>query len=209
MKVLIADDHAIVREGLKQIIIEALKPGLIEEAGDGMDALKKAMNNEYDIIILDITMPNKSGLEVLKQIKDNKPEVPVLILSMHEEDQYALRVIKAGASGYLTKIAATEELIKAIEKVLNGGIYVSESLGEKLAMNLQNDNLKPLHETLSDREYLTLCRIGVGKTLTEIATELSLSIKTITTFRMRILEKMSIKTNADIIRYTIENNLKV
>lgn len=209
MKVLIADDHAIVREGLKQIIIEALKPGLIEEAGDGMDALKKAMNNEYDIIILDITMPNKSGLEVLKQIKDNKPEVPVLILSMHEEDQYALRVIKAGASGYLTKIAATEELIKAIEKVLNGGIYVSESLGEKLAMNLQNDNLKPLHETLSDREYLTLCRIGVGKTLTEIATELSLSIKTITTFRMRILEKMSMKTNADIIRYTIENNLKV
>lgn len=209
MKVLIADDHAIVREGLKQIIIEALKPGLIEEAGDGMDALKKAMNNEYDIIILDITMPNKSGLEVLKQIKDNKPEVPVLILSMHEEDQYALRVIKAGASGYLTKIAATEELIKAIEKVLNGGIYISESCGEKLALSLQNDSTKYLHETLSDREYLTMCRIGAGKTLTEIAKELSLSVKTITTFRARILEKMKMNTNADIIRYTIEKDLKI
>jgi len=206
-KILIADDHAIVREGLKQIISETPDMTFTEEASTGHEVLNKALRNDYDVVVLDITMPGINGLDVLKQIKAQKPKLPILVLSVHPEEQYAVRVLRAGASGYLTKASASDELIAAIRKVSLGRKYVTSSLAEKLAFDLEMDAEKLLHETLSDREYQVMCMIARGKTVREIAQELSLSGKTISTYRSRILEKMKMKNNAQLTHYAIQNRL--
>lgn len=207
IKVLVADDHAIVREGLKQIVSEASGMVVADEAENGNEVLEKILVNEYDAIVLDITMPGINGLDALKQIKSQKPELPILILSMHPEEQYAMRVLKAGASGYLTKESAPEELITAIRKVSAGMTYVSSSLAEKLATDLKADHAKALHEALSDREYQVMCMLASGKLVKHIAETLSLSVKTVSTYRRRILEKMGMKSNAELVRYALEHDL--
>jgi two-component system invasion response regulator UvrY len=207
IKIFIADDHAIVREGLKQIVAETTDMTVTDEADTGHEVLEKVSENDYDVLVLDITMPGLNGLDALKQLRSQRPDLPVLVLSIHPEEQYAVRVLRAGASGYLTKESAPDELISAIRKVSMGGKYVTPSLAEKLASDLVADGKKPLHETLSDREYQVLCMIASGKTVTEIAEELFLSEKTISTYRSRILEKMKMKTNAELIHYAIKHGL--
>ncbi|MDH5406778.1 MAG: response regulator transcription factor [Candidatus Aminicenantes bacterium] len=207
IKILIADDHAIVREGLKQIIRETSDMVVADEASTGQELLEKVWKHDYDVVLLDISMPGRSGLDILKQIRSQKPELPVLILTIHPEEQYAVRVLRAGASGYLTKESAPDELIKAIRKVSMGRKYVSSTLAEKLASEVDIISEKPLHQALSDREYEVMCMIASGKTVKEIAEELCLSIKTISTYRSRILEKMKMKSNAELIHYAIQNRL--
>jgi two-component system invasion response regulator UvrY len=207
IKILIADDHTIVREGLKQIISDISGMEVTDEATNGNEALCKIREGGFDVVLLDISMPGKSGLETLKEIRIEDPTLPVLILTMHPEEQYAVRVLKAGASGYLTKESAPDELITAIRKVTNGGKYISSSLAETLVFNLEVDTDKPLHETLSDREYQVLCKISSGNTISEIAREMTLSVKTISTYRARILEKMGMKSNAELTYYAIKNEL--
>lgn len=206
-KILIADDHAVVRKGLKQILTETLDMVAAGEASTGQGVLDMLRENEYDVVILDISMPGRSGLDIMKDLKNKKSSIPVLVLSIHPEEQYAVRALKAGASGYLTKESAPDELVVAIRKVAQGGKYVTTSLAEKLAFDLGKANEKPLHETLSDREFQVMCMIGSGKTVKEIAEELCLSIKTISTYRSRILEKTKMKNNAEITRYAIKNGL--
>ncbi len=207
IKILIADDHAVVRKGLKQILDETSDIVAADEAKNGQEVLEKVRKSDYDIVMLDISMPGRSGIEILKQLKDEKPEVLVLVLSMHPEEQYAVRALKAGASGYLTKDSAPDELIEAIRKISQGGKYITASLAEKLAFDLEIDSEKPLHETLSDREYEVMCKIASGKTIKEIAEELFLSIKTISTYRSRILEKMGMKNNTQLVHYALKNRL--
>lgn len=207
LKILIADDHPIVRRGLKQILSEEPDVAVVGEAQNSQEVLELVRKQNWDIVILDITMPGRGGLDVLKELKQAHPKLPILILSMHPEDQYALRALKAGAAGYLTKESCTEELVKAIRKVLSGGKYVSSSVAEKLAFNLESDRSKPLHEQLSDREYQVMCMIASGKTVSEIAGELALSVKTIGTYRARILQKIQMRTNAELTHYAIENKL--
>ena len=207
IKILVADDHTIVREGLKQILAETSDIVVSGEAANAQEILNKIFKNDYDVVLLDISMPGKSGLDILKDLKSIKPKLPVLILSMHPEEQYAVRVLKSGASGYLTKGSAPDELITAIRKVSLGGKYVSSVLAEKLAFNLEKDVEKPIHETLSDREFQVMCMIASGKVISEIAEELLLSVKTISTYRARILEKMKMKNNAEITYYAIKNGL--
>ncbi|HLE24594.1 MAG TPA: response regulator transcription factor, partial [Thermodesulfobacteriota bacterium] len=194
IKILIADDHAVVRRGLKQILAEEPNMAVFGEACNAQEVLKNVREQNWDIVILDITMPDRSGLEVLKELKNIRPKLPVLILSIHPEEQYAVRVLKAGAAGYMTKESAPEELVKAVRKVIRGSKYISPSLVEKLAFDLETDSEKPLHETLSDREYQVMCMIASGKTVKEIAKKLYLSVKTISTHRARILGKMKMKT---------------
>ncbi|MBA7537207.1 Response regulator UvrY [subsurface metagenome] len=208
LKILIADDHEIIRKGLKTILADAADKIIVDEANNGQEALNKINKNNYNMVILDISMPGKGGLDVLKQIKSENLNLPVLVLSMHSEEQYARRVLRAGASGYLTKSTATEELINAIYKVARGGKYISSTLAEELALNIEIDSTKPLHAKLSDREYQVMIRIAAGKTIKEIAGELYLSPKTITTYRTRVLEKMKLKNNSQLIFYAIENNLE-
>jgi two-component system invasion response regulator UvrY len=207
IKILIADDHTVVREGLKQIVAETSDMVVSDEASNGHEVLNKALSSDYDVIVLDITMPGIHGLDVLKQIKSQKPALPVLVLSMHPEEQYAVRFIKAGAAGYLTKESASEELITAIRKVSSGRKYITSSLAEKIASDLETDAEKLPHEFLSDREYQVMCMIAEGKTVKEIADELYLSVKTISTYRSRILEKTGMKTNAQLTRYALQNSL--
>ncbi len=207
IKILIADDHAVVREGLKQIISETPDMRVTDEANNGQEVLNKVSEQHYDVVLLDITMPGPSGLDVLKQLKSKKPKLPVLMLSVHPEEQYAVRTLKAGASGYLTKGSATDELIAAIRKISTGKKYVSSSLAEKLAFDLDLDHEKPRHEILSDREYQVMSMIASGKTVKEIADELSLSVQTISTYRSRILEKMKMKNNAEIVYYAVKEGL--
>jgi len=207
IRVLIADDHPIYRKGLLQILMEV--PGMfaVDEAGSGEEALSKALDKDYDLVLLDISMPGRGGLDALKALKTNLPKLPVLILSMHPEEQYAVRALRAGASGYLNKECAWDELVIAIKKVLEGGKYVSSALAEKLAANLYGNTDKPLQEILSDREYQVFRMIASGKTVSAIAEELSLSIKTISTYRVRILEKMKLTNNTELIHYAITNKL--
>ncbi|MEK6680327.1 MAG: response regulator transcription factor [Nitrospirota bacterium] len=207
IKILIADDHAIVRKGLKQILADAPDIASIDEAGSGQEALKKVRENNYNVVLLDISMPGMSGVDVLKQLKTERPKLPVLILTMHPEEQYAVRILKAGASGYLTKESAPDELISAIQKVSQGGKYISPSLAEKLACDLDSAVMQPLHERLSDREYQIMTMLASGKSTKEIAHELSLGMPTVSTYRFRILLKMKLKNNAELISYAIKNNL--
>jgi two-component system invasion response regulator UvrY len=207
IKVLVVDDHAIVRRGLKQIISEAPDIEFADEAGDWQEALNLLMENDYDVAVLDISLPGRSGMDLLKEIRSQKLKARVLILSMHPEGQYAVRALRAGASGYLTKESAPGELVAAIRKISSGGKYITSSLAEKLASELDADYEKPLHETLSDREYQVMCRIASGRSVKEIAEEMFLSPKTISTYRTRILEKMNMNNNSDLTRYVIENKL--
>ncbi len=207
LRVVVVDDHPVVREGFKRIIADSPGLSVAGEASDGSEALQVVGNTPCDVVVLDISMPNKNGMDVLKQLRTESPRLPVLVLSMHSEDQYAIRVLKAGASGYLMKDAAPAQLVQAIRKVTRGGKYVSPTLAEKLATELDGDAQKPLHETLSDREYQVLCLLASGKTGTEIANDLALSIKTISTYRSRILEKLKMKNNAEITRYAIKEGL--
>jgi two-component system invasion response regulator UvrY len=207
IKILIADDHAIVRRGVKQILADT--PDLVVggEAQNGQEALTAVRAGGWDLVILDLAMPGRGGLDILKELKHERPRLPVLILSIHPEDQYAVRVLKAGASGYLTKESVPDELITAIRKVTAGGKYVSGRVAEKLAFDLKRETEGPPHETLSDREYQVMCLIASGKTVKEIAGEMALSVKTISTYRARVLEKMQMRTNSELIRYGLKNRL--
>ncbi len=207
IKILIVDDHAIVREGLKQILAETPNIDVADEACNGREAFEKVWANEYDVVVLDISMPGASGLEVLKQLKGVRPKLPVLILSIHPEGQYAVRALRAGASGYLTKESAPDELIEAVRKVSRGGKYISGALAERLAFDLEAGAYKSLHESLSDREYQVLCMIASGKRVKDVGEELCLSVKTISTYRFRILEKMKMKNNAELTYYAIKHEL--
>jgi DNA-binding NarL/FixJ family response regulator len=207
IRILIADDHAIVREGLKQIVAQTSDIIVVGEAVNAADALAKLKTIKPDLLLLDISMPGRSGLDVLLESRKDYPEMPVLILSLHTEDQYALRMLKAGAAGYLTKESAPEQLIAAIRKTSGGGRYISASLAERLAMNLVADKGVYPHELLSNREFQVFQMIALGKTVTEIGDELSLSVKTISTNRTRILEKMGMRNNAEITQYALEHHL--
>ena len=207
IKILIADDHTIFREGVKHILAEYPDLVVADEANNGQEVLDKIWKNNYDMVLLDITMPGMTGLEVLKQLKNDNPKLPVLILSMHPEEQYAIRVLRAGASGYLTKESAPDELITAIRKISQGRKYITSSLAERLATEVEADTEKPLHDILSDREYQVLRMIAAGNTVKHIAKELSLSIKTVSTYRTRIMEKMKMKTNAEVMHYVIKHQL--
>jgi DNA-binding NarL/FixJ family response regulator len=207
INILIADDHSVVREGLKQIISGNADMTVLAEACTGNEAIEKIRKNPISVAILDISMPGKNGLDTLKELKVMHPDLPVLILSMYPEEQYALRFFRAGASGYLTKKSAPEELVNAIRTVSRGKKYVSPVLAEKLIGELDVTNEKPLHSALSDREFQVLCLMASGKTSGEIAEELFLSVKTISTYRARILEKLRLKNTAELINYAIQNQL--
>ena len=207
LRVLIADDHDVVRKGLI-LILEKSFPGIdVEEAADGRKALALMEKGSYALVLLDISMPGRSGLEVLKEVKRLHPGVPVLILSMHPEEEYAVRAFRAGASGYLTKDSAADELVQAVRTVLAGRRYLSASLTEMLARELESNGVGPRHNALSDRELQVMRMLASGKTVTEIADELSLSVKTISTYRSRILEKLQVRNNAELARYAFENRL--
>lgn len=207
MKILIADDHTVVRKGLRQILAEAFKRATFGEAATGQQALERVWREKWDVVILDLTMPGQGGLEMLTEIKRTHPKLPVLILSMYPEDQFAVRLLKAGASGYLIKESAAEELVEAVNKAVAGGRYVSPKFAEKLASFIANGVQGPPHESLSDREFLVLRMIASGKTVGLIARELSLSVKTISTYRTRLLEKMSMTNNAQLLQYAFQNEL--
>jgi two-component system invasion response regulator UvrY len=207
LKILIADDHTVVRKGLRQILLEEFISADIEEAVDAEELMKKVLKKEWDIVVSDISMPGRSGLEVLQQIKQHYPRLPVLILSIHPEDQYAVRVLKAGASGYLNKDSAPDELVKAVRQVLLGKKYITPSIAERLASLLDQDPGKLPHENLSDREFEVLRLLATGSPVSEIAEKLSLSVTTVSTYRARILAKMNLKNNADLTLYAIKNNL--
>ncbi|HXD00091.1 MAG TPA: response regulator transcription factor [Verrucomicrobiae bacterium] len=204
---LIVDDHAIIRQGLKQILGDAFKKSVFGEAANGNEALKRLPDQPWDVVLLDISMPGGNGLDVLQRLVEARPGMAVLVLSMHPEDQFAVRVLKAGAAGYVTKNTASEEVVGAVKRVLAGGKYISSSLAESLASGLTPASGKSPHETLSQREAQVLRLIATGRSAKEIASDLALSVKTISTYRSRILGKMKFKTNADIIRYAMQEKL--
>jgi len=205
IRVLIADDHPIVRRGLRQIVADQADMN-VTEAGDGPEALRLLDNGEFDVVLLDINMPGISGLDVLSQIRARQPRLPVLVLSAHPEAEFAVRILKAGASGYMNKELAPEELVKAIRRVIGGRKYVSPAVAELLAESVGKDEDDP-HASLSDREFQVMLLIAAGKTASEIADEIALSVKTVSTYRARILEKMNLKNNAELMRYVIENKV--
>ena len=207
LKVLIADDHVIFREGLKQVLARTANMGVADEVADGRDVLAKIRDNDYDLLILDISLPGRSGLDILPEVKALRPKLPVLILSMHPEEQYALRALKTGAAGYLTKGSSSFELIDALQKIAMGKKYVSSSMAEMLASRLDSDADRPLHELLSDREFQVMRMIAAGATPKKIAEELMIGIKTVNTYRVRILQKMEMTCNADLTRYAMQNGL--
>lgn len=208
MKVLLVDDHAVVRRGLEQILSDAYEDLVVGEATNGNEAVDSVRSNDWDVVVLDISMPGRSGLDVLKEIRAEKPSLPVLVLSMHPEDQLATRVLRAGASGYMTKETAPDELVTAMKRVLSGRKYISPSLAELLAQDLgRPPGSDSLHDRLSDREYEVMVMIASGKTVSEIADELNLSVKTISTYRTRILDKVNMRTNAELIHYAIKHGL--
>ena len=206
-KILIADDHKILRDGLKRIISDASDFIVAGEAGTSVDVLKELRKESYDVLLLDISMPGRSGLDIIKEVKSIRPECSILVLSTFPEEQYAMRVIRAGASGYLTKESATDKLIEAIEKVSVGRKYISSAMLERVAFGSGGDNNREPHEILSDREYQVMYMIASGKAVSKIADELSLSVKTISTNRTRLLQKMNMKTNAEVTHYAIKTGL--
>jgi len=207
MRILIVDDHEVLRDGVKRVFDERPVTATFGEASTVPEALRLAAEQDWDVVVLDLSLGDRSGLEVLKELKQIRPRLPVLILTMHSEEQYARRAFKAGAAGYITKDSPRAELVKAINKVAEGGRYVSHSLAERLVIDLERGTDRPPHETLSDREFEVMCLIASGKTVGEIAVLISLSDKTISTYRTRVLEKMRMKTNAELTRYAIENKL--
>ncbi len=207
MKTLIVDDHAIVRAGLKQILMSVKDISEVDEASDGLEALELCRENEYGLIVLDISMPNLSGLDVLVTLNDQFPNLPVLILSMHPEKQFAIRAFKMGAAGYLTKDAAPAEMCNAVKKILEGKKYISPELAETMLLVINNPNDKPLYELLSDREFQVFRLIASGQNPAQIADVLCLSVKTIGSYRQRILQKLNLKSTADLTRYAIENDI--
>ena len=207
MRILITEDHVVVRQGLKLILADHFKKAVFGEARNATEALARVWKEKWDVVVLDITMPGRSGLEVLKEIKRSRPKLPVLILSMHPEDQFAVRLFKAGAAGYLTKESAGDELVGAIKKVVAGGRYISPSMAERMASYLTVDVQKAPHERLSDREFLILRMIGSGKPVGQIAKELSLSISTVSTYRARVLQKMDMKNNSELTHYALQKEL--
>jgi two-component system, NarL family, invasion response regulator UvrY len=207
LNILIADDHAIVRKGLIQVLEDFSEINSIDEAENGFEVEEMVRENHYDLVILDLSMPGRGGLDTLKQVKIDNPLLPVLILSIHPEEQYAVRLLKAGASGFLNKASAPEELVSAIKKVVSGGKYISSSMAEHLASEIEKDSTNMPHERLSDREYQVMVMIASGKTVSEIAQTLNLSVKTISTYRTRILEKMELENNAKLVHYALQQNL--
>ncbi len=207
IRVLVADDHAIVRRGLRQILQELPGIDAVDEASNGQEALARVRKGEYQLVLLDISMPGISGLDVLKQLRAERPKLPVLMLSMHPEEQYAVRALKAGAAGYLTKETASEQLATAVTRIIEGRKYVSETLAEHIASELDHPGEHFPHEDLSDREFQIMRLLASGKTVTEIGAELSLSVKTVSTYRTRLLAKMGFRTNADITRYALQHEL--
>ncbi len=207
IKILIADDHPLVREGLKKILKDESDMEVQFEARNSQEVLEFIEGHDLDAVVMDISMPGKSGLDALKEIRQRFPKLPILFLSMHPEDRFAVRAIRLGAAGYLTKESAPRELVKAIRKVVRGGKYITQTVAEKLALEVEAATEKPIHETLSDREFQILCLIASGKSVKVIAGELSLSTHTVNTYRARILEKMSMKTNVDLTQYAIRNRL--
>ena len=207
MKILIADDQIIIREGLKQILSRLPEVESVDEAANGQEVMRKVSKKKYDIIVLDISMPGQSGLEVLKELRQKRPNTAVLVLSIHPEENYAVRVLKAGAAGYINKSSASDELVQAIRTVVAGGKYITPKTAEKLVKEIKFDTVKSSHEKLSDREYQVLCMIASGKTVKEISEYLCLSIKTVSTYRSRILEKMEMKNNSELTFYAIKNEL--
>ncbi|MFA6400021.1 MAG: response regulator transcription factor [Salinivirgaceae bacterium] len=207
MRILICDDHKIVRDGLKQILLQQKEISLISEAGNGNEALQILKKESYDVVLLDISMPDRSGLEILQAIKTKWPTINVLMLSMHPQEQYAIRALKLGASGYLTKDTASEELLLAVKRVSTGGKYISQSLAETMASHFDLDATKQKHEMLSSREFEIMIKLANGKSLQEIGNELCISDKTVSTYRSRIMGKMQLSKNAELTRYCIENNL--
>lgn len=208
-KILVVDDHALLRRGVMQVLAEDFAQATILESGTGQEALDLIRDQEMDAIVLDINLPDKNGVEVLKEMMQMHPTVPVLVLSMYAEEQYGLRVLKAGASGFLSKESAPEELVTAIKKILKGGKYVSASFAEHLANDLVNDTPTVLHKKLSDRELEVLCFIARGRKVSQISQELALSVKTISTYRGRLLEKLRLETTAELIRYALDHHLVV
>lgn len=206
IRVLIADDHAIVRQGLRSILSDTEDMSVSGEAENGVRALQMARSGDYDVVLMDVNMPDRNGIDTLKLIKKELPKLPVLMLSMYPEDQYAIRALKAGASGYLSKHSAPELLVSAIRQVASGKKYISASLAEQLADAIGEDE-RPPHERLSDREYQTLCMIASGKTLTGIGEDLNLSVKTVSVYRARLLEKMKLKNNAELTHYALKHGL--
>jgi len=207
LRILVADDHEVVRKGLMKVLAETLQPVKVDEARNGQEAVKKVWKSEYDLVVLDIKMPGKNGLDALKEIKQHRPKLPVVILSMHPEEQFAIRAMRAGASGYLTKECAGDELVLAIRKALKGEKYISGSLAQILAGEMDGDSEKPPHEILSDREYQVMLMIASGKPVGTIAKELCLSVKTISSYRANILLKTKMKNNAEITHYAFQHKL--
>lgn len=207
MKMLICDDHKIVRDGLKQILRQLLGVTLIDEASNGNEALTRLQMEPYDMLLLDISLPDRNGLEILTKVKEKWPATNVLMLSMHPQEQYAMRALKLGASGYLTKDTASEELLLAVEKVIKGGRYISQSLAESIAFHFNEDKTRQKHEMLSAREFNIMISLANGKSLHEIANELFISHKTVSTYRSRIMAKMDLSKNTELTRYCIENKL--
>ena len=206
MRILIVDDHAVLREGLKRILASEFSNAKFGEAANTTEALAQLWTNPWELVLLDVSMRGRSGLDVLKEIRASSSKVPVLVLSAHPEEQYALRALKAGAAGYLTKESVPQELCRAVRKVCSGGRYITPTLAEQLAAEVQSSE-RPVHETLSNREYQVMLMIAAGKVPKEIGDELSLSVKTVGTYRTRILEKMKLKNNAEIMRYVVERGL--
>lgn len=207
LRILIADDHTVVRKGLRQILLDEFPGAEIGEVADGGELVKRVMSDKWDVVVSDLSMPGRSGLEALQQIKLTHPELPVLVLSIHPEEQYALRVLKSGASGYLSKDTAPDELVKAVQKVLLGKKYISQAIAEKLANTFSSDVSALPHEDLSDREFDVMKFLANGKSVSEIADTLSLSVTTVSTYRARIMNKMNLKSNSDLTKYAIENSL--
>jgi two-component system, NarL family, invasion response regulator UvrY len=207
LKILIADDHTVVRKGLRQILLDEFPTAQIEEVADGGELVKKVMAGRWDVVVSDLSMPGRSGLDALQQIKLSHPDLPVLILSIHPEEQYALRALKSGASGYLSKDTAPDELVKAVQKVLLGKKYISQAIAEKLANSFSADASMQPHESLSDREFDVMKFLANGKSVSEIADALSLSVTTVSTYRARIMAKMNLRSNSDLTKYAIEHSL--
>jgi DNA-binding NarL/FixJ family response regulator len=207
VKILVVDDHYVVRQGLKMILAEHLPAASFGDASTAQEALDLAWKESWDIVLLDVSMPGRGGLDVLKDLRQHFPKLPIIVISMHPEEQFALRVLKLGASSYIRKDSAAQELIKGVDAALRGAKYITPTIAEQLATNLERDQEGPIHEELSDREYQVMCLLASGKTVKEAGSELSLSVKTISTYRSRIMEKMKMQNNSQLMRYAVRHGL--